>query len=60
MRDTIGGNHPHYKHDRTQIETIIRHAIALRAEYLQGNFWPACGTTGGVLLFFLAAIIVPA
>ena len=41
-------------------ETIIRQAKALRAKYLQGNFWPACGTTGGVLLFFLAAVIVPA
>ena len=59
MRDTIGGSHRHYEQDRTQIETIIRQAMALRAKYLQGNFWPACGTTGGVLLFFVAAVIVP-
>ena len=61
MHDTTGGNnHPHYEQDRTQIEIIIRHAMALRTEYLQGNFWPACGTIGGVLLYFLAALIVPA
>jgi len=34
--------------------------MALRAEYLQGNFLPACGTTGGVLLFFLAAACMTA
>jgi hypothetical protein len=59
MRDITGSNHRHYEQDRTQIETIIRQAMALRAKYLQGNFWPACGTTGGVLLFFVAAVIVP-
>jgi len=59
MRDTTGGNHPHYEQDRTQIETIIRQAMALRAKYLQGNFWAVCGTIGGVLLFFVAAVIVP-
>jgi hypothetical protein len=31
----------------------------LRARYLPDNFWPACGTTGGVLLFFAAAVMVP-
>ena len=60
MREIAGGSHRHYEQDRAQIENIIRQAKALRAEYLQGNFWPACGTTGGVLLFFLAAVIVPA
>ena len=59
MRDTTGGSHRHYEQVRTQIENIIRQAMALRAKYLQGNFWPACGTAGGVLLFIVAAVIVP-
>jgi hypothetical protein len=46
--------------DKAWIENIIRQADALRAKYLQGNFWPIFGTTGGVLLFFAAAVIVPA
>lgn len=54
MRDTTDG-----RQDRAQIETIIRQAMALRAKYLQGNFWPVCGTAGGVLLFLAAAVIVP-
>ena len=60
MRDITGGSHRRYEQDRAQIENIIRQAKALRAKYLQGNFWPACGTTGGVLLFFVAAVMVPA
>ena len=60
MRDITGSNHRHYEQDRTQIETIIRQAKALRAKYLEGNFWPIFGTTGGVLLFLAAAVIVPA
>lgn len=60
MREITSGSHRHYEQDRAQIENIIRQAKALRAKYLQGNFWPACGTTGGVLLFFVAAVIVPA
>ena len=59
MHDTTGSNRRSEK-DRTPIETIIRDATTLRAKYLQGNFWAVCGTTGGVLLFFLAAVIVPA
>ena len=60
MREITGGSHRRYEQDRAQIENINRQAKALRAKYLQSNFWPACGTTGGVLLFFAAAIIVPA
>jgi hypothetical protein len=59
MHDTTGGGHWPYEQDREQIEQIIRQAKVLRAKFLQGNFWPACGTTGGVLLFFVAAVIVP-
>jgi hypothetical protein len=59
MHDTTGGGYWPYEEDREQIEKIIWRAKALRAKYLQGNFWPACGTTGGVLLFFVAAVIVP-
>ena len=51
MHDKLG--------DRTRIEQIIGHAKALRASFLQDNFWPALGTTGGVLLFFAAAALVP-
>ena len=54
MRDTTDG-----RQDRAQIETIIRQAMALRAKYLQGNFWAACATTGGVLLFLVVAVVVP-
>ena len=49
-----------YEQDRAQIEKIIRQARELRAKYLKDNFWPACGTTGGVLLFLVAAVLVPA
>jgi hypothetical protein len=59
MREITGDYYWRYEQDRAQIENIIRQAKALRANYLQGNFWPACGTTGGVLLFFVAAVIVP-
>jgi hypothetical protein len=59
MHDTTGGGHRRYEPDRTHIEKIIRQAEALRVKYLQGHFWPVCGTTGGVLLFFAAAVIVP-
>jgi hypothetical protein len=59
MGDITGDGYWRYEQDRAQIEKIIRQAKALRANYLQGNFWPACGTTGGVLLFFVAAVIVP-
>ncbi len=60
MREITGGSHQRYEQDRAQIENIIRQAKALRAKYLKGNFWPACGTTSGVLLFFVAAVMVPA
>ena len=60
MREITGGSHQRYEQDRAQIENIIQQAKALRAKYLQGNFWPACGTTSGVLLFFVAAVMVPA
>lgn len=59
MREITGDDYWRYEQDRAQIENIIRQAKVLRANYLQGNFWPACGTTGGVLLFFVAAVIVP-
>ncbi|HZP70808.1 MAG TPA: hypothetical protein VFB29_12760 [Pseudolabrys sp.] len=54
-----GRARPNYERDRSRLEQIIRQAKVLRAIYLRDNFWPACGTTGGVLLFFAAAIIVP-
>jgi hypothetical protein len=60
MRKTTGGSHRRYEQNRAQIENVIRQAQALRAKYLQGNFWPVCGAASGVLLFFLAAVIVPA
>ena len=60
MREITGGIHRRFEQDRAQIENIIRQAKALRATYLQGNFWPIFGTTGGVLLFLVAAVIVPA
>jgi len=60
MREITGGSHRRYEQDRAQIENIIRQAKALRAKYLEGNFWPIFGTTGGVLLFLAAAVIVPA
>jgi hypothetical protein len=59
MGDITGDDYWRYEQDRAQIEKIIRQAKVLRAKYLEGNFWPACGTTGGVLLFFVAAVIVP-
>jgi hypothetical protein len=58
MQDTTG-SHRRSEQDRTPTETIIRDATTLRAKYLQGNFWAVCGTIGGVLLFFVAAVIVP-
>jgi hypothetical protein len=60
MREINGGSHRRDEQDRAQIENIIWQARARRAQYLQGTFWPVCGTTGGVLLFFIAAVIVPA
>ena len=39
---------------KAEIEKIIRYADGLR-----GHFWPVCGMIGGVLLFFIAAAIVP-
>jgi hypothetical protein len=60
MRDKTGGIHQRHEQHRAKIERIIRQAKALHADYLQGNFWAACGAAGGVLLFFVAAIIVPA
>jgi hypothetical protein len=59
MRDTTGGDHQRYRHDQAQIEEISWQSAALREKYLQGNFWPACGLIGGVLLFIAAAVIVP-
>ena len=50
MGDTIG---------RVQIEKIIRQADALHVNYLQGHFWPVCGMIAGMLLFFIAAVVVP-
>jgi hypothetical protein len=52
MGEITGGS------DRAQIEKFIRHADALRVN-LQGHFWPVCGMIGGVLLFFIAAVVVP-
>jgi hypothetical protein len=60
MRKITGGSHRRYEQNRAQIENVIRQAEALRAKYLQGNFWPVCGTAGGVLLFLVAAFVVPA
>ena len=51
MREITGGSHRRFEQDRARIENIIRQAKALRAKYLEGNFWPIFGTTGGVLLF---------
>jgi hypothetical protein len=51
MRENLG--------DRARLEQIIRQGKVLRAKFLRNNFWPACGTTGGVLLFFVAAVVVP-
>ena len=45
--------------DKAEIDKIIRYADVLRVNYLQGHFWPVCGMIGGVLLFFIAAVIVP-
>jgi hypothetical protein len=55
----INGGQRRYEQDRAQIENIIRRGKALRAQYLQINFWPAFGATGGVLMFFMAAVMVP-
>ena len=55
MRDTNSENRRLYEQNRTPIQTIVQETTAL----LQGNFWPICGTIGGVLLFFAAAVIVP-
>ena len=43
---------------KSEIQKIILHADTLRVN-LQGHFWPLCGMIGGVLLFFIAAVIVP-
>ena len=59
MRDTNGDNHRRYEQNSTPIENIIRETMALRTKYLEGNFWPVCGTIGGVLLFFAAAVDLP-
>ena len=59
MRDTTGGDHQRYQRDQAQIEEISWQSAALREKYLHGNFWPACGLIGGVLLFIAAAVIVP-
>jgi hypothetical protein len=59
MHDFPGDAYLLYEQDRWQLDRIIRQAKMLRARYLQDNFWPACGTTGGVLLFFAAAVMVP-
>ena len=59
MRDRNSENQRLFDQSGTSIETIIRDATTLRAKYLQGNFWAVCGTIGGVLLFFVAAVIVP-
>jgi hypothetical protein len=53
MGEITGGS------DKAEIEKILRHADGLRVNYLQGHFWPVCGMIGGVLLFFIAAVIVP-
>ena len=58
MREKTGGIQRH-EQDRAKIERIIQRAKALHADYMQGNFWPACGMAGGVLLFFVVAIMVP-
>ena len=50
MREITGGSHRRFE----------QKANALRAKYLEGNFWPIFGTTGGVLLFLAAVVIVPA
>ena len=55
MRDKNSENQRLFNQTGTPIETIIQETTAL----LQGNFWPICGTIGGVLLFFAAAVIVP-
>jgi hypothetical protein len=52
MGEITGGS------DRVQIGKFMRQADALRVN-LQGHFWPLCGMIGGVLLFFLAAAVVP-
>jgi hypothetical protein len=59
MHDKNGDIHKRYEQDEPQAEKIIRKVKALHAEYLQGNFWPACGTAGGLLLFLAASVIVP-
>ena len=53
MGEITGGS------DKAEIEKIIRYADGLRVNYLQGHFWPVCGMIGGVLLFFIVAVIVP-
>jgi hypothetical protein len=52
MGEITGGS------DKAEIEKIIRYADGPRVN-LQGHFWPVCGMIGGVLLFFIAAVIVP-
>jgi hypothetical protein len=48
-----------YEQDRAQVENILWQGGALRAKYLQGNFWTACGMIGVALLFLVAAVVVP-
>jgi hypothetical protein len=52
MGEITGGS------DKSEIQKIILHADALRVS-LQGHFWPLCGMIGGVLLYFIVAVIVP-
>ena len=59
MRNTNGDSHQRYQQDGAQIEEFNWQAAALREKYLQGNFWPACGLICGVLLYLVAAAIVP-
>lgn len=59
MRDTIGGSHQRYQQDEAQIEEVNWQAAALREKYLPGNFWPACGLICGLLLYLVAAAMVP-
>jgi len=59
MGEITGGDSRRYEQDRVQIEKIIPQADALHVNDLKGNFWQVCGLIGGVLLFFIAAVIVP-
>ena len=48
-----------YEQDSAQVENVTWQGEALRANYLQGHFWAACGMIGGALLFLVAAMMVP-